>query len=68
VEAAWRYLGTSEGIREGRVNLRDSYARAERGEIWMMNVHISPYSHAATPSTHEKRQRKLLLHAHEIRS
>jgi SsrA-binding protein len=49
------------------VNLRDSYARAQDGEIWMMNVHVSPYSHRGYTDHAEKRQRKLLMHAHEIR-
>jgi SsrA-binding protein len=61
-------LGTEvKAIREGRVNLRDSYARAENGELWMMNVHISPYSHSGYAGHDELRQRKLLLHRHEIR-
>jgi len=61
-------LGTEvKAIREGRVNLRDSYARADEGEIWMMNVHISSYSHRGYADHAEMRQRKLLLHAHEIR-
>jgi SsrA-binding protein len=61
-------LGTEvKAIREGRVNLRDSYARADGGEIWMMNVHISSYSHRGYADHAEMRQRKLLLHAHEIR-
>ena len=39
-------LGTEvKAIREGRVNLRDSFARVEGGEVWIYNVHISPYSH-----------------------
>jgi SsrA-binding protein len=49
------------------VNLRDSYARTESGEVWMMNVHISPYSHRGYADHAEKRQRKLLLHRDEIR-
>jgi SsrA-binding protein len=61
-------LGTEvKAIREGRVNLRDSYARVENGEVWMMNVHISPYSHRGYAEHAEMRQRKLLLHQHEIR-
>ena len=61
-------LGTEvKAIREGRVNLRDSYARVDQGEIWMMNVHISPYSHRGYAQHAEMRQRKLLLHSHEIR-
>jgi SsrA-binding protein len=67
-EAGVALLGTEvKAIREGRVNLRDSYARPQRGEIWMMNVHISPYSHRGYAGHVEKRERKLLLHAHEIR-
>ena len=61
-------LGTEvKAIRENRVNLRDSYARVENGEVWLMNVHISPYSHRGYAEHAEMRQRKLLLHRHEIR-
>ena len=67
-EAGIALLGTEvKGIREGKANLRDSYARAENGELWMMNVHISPYSHSGYAGHDELRQRKLLLHRHEIR-
>ena len=67
-EAGIALLGTEvKAIREGRVNLRDSYARTESGEVWMMNVHISPYSHRGYAEHAETRQRKLLLHRHEIR-
>jgi SsrA-binding protein len=67
-EAGVALLGTEvKAIREGRVNLRDSYARTEGGEVWMMNVHISPYSHRGYADHAETRQRKLLLHRHEIR-
>jgi SsrA-binding protein len=67
-EAGVALLGTEvKAIREGRVNLRDSYARTESGEVWMINVHISPYSHRGYADHAETRQRKLLLHRHEIR-
>jgi SsrA-binding protein len=67
-EAGVSLLGTEvKAIREGRVNLRDSYARVENGEVWMMNVHISPYSHRGSAEHAELRQRKLLLNRHEIR-
>lgn len=67
-EAGVALLGTEvKAIREGRVNLRDSYARIDRGEVWLMNVHISPYSHTGYAHHDERRQRKLLMHAHEIR-
>src|SRR5919108_6014447 len=46
-EAGIALLGTEvKAIREGRVNLRDSFARVENGEVWLQNVHISPYSHS----------------------
>ena len=56
-----------KAIREGRVNLRDSFARLENGEVFVYNVHISPYSHRGSADHAELRQRKLLLHSHEIR-
>jgi SsrA-binding protein len=67
-EAGVALLGTEvKSIREGRINLRDSYARIDNGEVWLMNVHISPYSHRGYASHEEMRQRKLLLHRTEIR-
>jgi SsrA-binding protein len=66
-EAGVALLGTEvKAIREGRVNLRDSFARLDKGEVWLMNVHISPYSHTGYAHHDERRQRKLLLHRHEI--
>jgi SsrA-binding protein len=67
-EAGVVLLGTEvKAIREGRVNLRDSYARLENGEVWLLNVHISPYSHTGYTTHAERRQRKLLMHRDEIR-
>jgi SsrA-binding protein len=67
-EAGVVLLGTEvKSIREGRVNLRDSYARVDKGEVWLMNVHISPYSHRGYAQHAELRERKLLLNRHEIR-
>ena len=66
-EAGVALLGTEvKAIREGRANLRDSFARIDRGEVWLENVHISPYSHRGYAEHAEKRSRKLLLHRHEI--
>lgn len=56
-----------KAIREGRVNLRDSFARVERDEVWLYNVHISPYSHRGYAEHEPTRRRKLLLHRQEIR-
>lgn len=67
-EAGVVLLGTEvKSIREGGVNLRDSYARLDKGEVWLLNVHISSYSHEGSAHHEERRQRKLLLHRHEIR-
>jgi SsrA-binding protein len=67
-EAGVALLGTEvKSIREGSVNLRDSFARIDRGEVWLLNVHIGPYSHTGYSTHEDRRQRKLLLHAHEIR-
>ena len=62
-------LGGTEvkGIREGKANLRDAYARVEKGEVWLYNVHINPYSHRGYVDHDPKRRRKLLLHRAEIR-
>jgi len=61
-------LGTEvKAIREGRANLRDSYARVDKGEIFVHNLHISAYSHSGYASHDELRKRKLLLHLSEIR-
>lgn len=56
-----------KAIREGSVNLRDSFARVEGGEIWMYNVHVNPYSHRGYADHEPTRRRKLLLHRQEIR-
>ncbi len=67
-EAGVVLLGTEvKSIREGRVNLRDSYARIEGGELWVHNIHISPYSHRGYADHDALRRRKLLLHADELR-
>ncbi len=67
-EAGLVLLGTEvKAIREGRVNLRDSYARVEDGEVFLYNVNISPYSHRGYADHEPLRRRKLLLHRNEIR-
>ena len=67
-EAGLVLLGTEvKAIREGRVNLRDSYARVEGGELYLYNVNISPYSHRGYADHEALRRRKLLLHRAEIR-
>ena len=67
-EAGIALLGTEvKAIREGRVNLRDSFGRLDRGEVFLHNVHISPYTHRGYADHSATRPRKLLLHKSEIR-
>jgi SsrA-binding protein len=67
-EAGVALLGTEvKAIREGNVNLRDSYASVEDGEVWILNVHINPYSHRGYADHEPTRRRKLLLKRQEIR-
>lgn len=67
-EAGVVLLGTEiKAIREGRVNLRDSFARLEDGEVFLYNVNISPYSHRGYAEHEPLRRRKLLLRREEIR-
>jgi SsrA-binding protein len=67
-EAGIALVGTEvKAIREGRVNLRDSFARVEDGEVFLYNVNISPYSHRGYAEHEPLRRRKLLLHREEIR-
>jgi SsrA-binding protein len=67
-EAGVVLLGTEvKAIREGRVNLRDSFGRVEAGEVWVYNVHISAYTHRGYADHAPTRRRKLLLRREEIR-
>ena len=56
-----------KSLRAGRANLKDGYAAIEKNEVWLHNVHISPYSHATNTAVDPLRTRKLLLHQREIR-
>ena len=55
-----------KSIREGRCNLKDSYGLIRGGEAWLLNAHISPYSHGNRENHEPTRTRKLLLHQAEI--
>lgn len=55
-----------KSLRDGRANLKDSYARIANGEAILMNVHISPYDPAARANHEATRSRKLLLHRREL--
>ena len=66
-EAGIALTGTEiKSIRDGRVNLRDAFARVQNGELWLHNMHIAEFP-AASQFNHEPtRPRKLLLHKKEI--
>ena len=56
-----------KSLREGKVQLRDAYARVEDGEVWLRGVHVAPYAQSSGFGSHEpERPRKLLLHRREI--
>ncbi|HZT96701.1 MAG TPA: SsrA-binding protein SmpB, partial [Chloroflexota bacterium] len=67
IEAGLVLRGTEiKSIREGRVNLRDAYARVDRGEAWLVNAHIAPYLQGSWTNHEPLRDRKLLLHKSQI--
>lgn len=55
-----------KSIRAGAVNLKDSYCQIKSGEAWVINAHISPYTHGNRSNLESRRTRKLLLHRREI--
>ena len=68
IEAGMVLLGTEvKSLRQGRANLKDSYARVKDGELFLMQSHISPYSHAYYDNHDPDRARKLLVHKREIK-
>lgn len=67
-EAGLVLTGTEiKSVRQGGVNLRDSFARVENGEVWVYNVYISPYEQGNRYNTEPLRPKKLLLNKQEIR-
>ncbi|MGC7871809.1 SsrA-binding protein SmpB [Desulfosporosinus sp. SYSU MS00001] len=67
IEAGIILTGTEiKSIRNGRVNLKDSYAHLDNGEIWVYQMHISPYEQGNRFNHDPLRPRKLLLHRSEI--
>ena len=67
-EAGVALTGTEiKSVRAGRVNLRDGFVQIRNGEAWLLNVHISPYDFGNRENHEPRRERKLLLHRHEIR-
>ncbi|MDR1068099.1 MAG: SsrA-binding protein SmpB [Clostridiales Family XIII bacterium] len=68
LEAGMELTGTEiKSVRAGRVSLKESYARVENGEVFIIGMNISPYSHGNIQNTDPLRTRRLLLHKKEIR-
>lgn len=66
-EAGIALTGTEvKSLREGKANLKESYARIKDGELFLVNAHISPYSCGNIYNHEPKRTRKLLMHKREI--
>ncbi len=66
-EAGMVLTGTEvKSLRAGRGNLKESYARVENGELWLYDMHISPYEQGNRFNHEPKRPRKLLMHKGEI--
>lgn len=67
-EAGIALQGTEvKSIKEGRANLKDSYARVEKGELFLYNMHVSPYDQGNIFNHEPLRTRKLLMHKREIK-
>ena len=67
VEAGIQLTGTEvKAIREGKTNLSDSFCYFKNDELWLKNLHISPYEHGSYANHEAKRERKLLLHRHQL--
>ena len=56
-----------KAVREGKANLTDSYCLFRKDELWVKNMHISAYDHGGSNNHEPRRERKLLLHAHQLR-
>jgi SsrA-binding protein len=67
IEVGIALAGTEvKSLRNGKVQLSDGYAHIAGGELWLENVHISPYVHGNRFNLEDKRKRKLLAHKREI--
>ena len=67
-EAGIALVGTEvKSIRQGKISIKDGYAQVENGEVFLYNVHISPYEQGNIFNRDPLRARKLLLHKNEIR-
>lgn len=66
-EAGLALMGSEvKSLRAGQVSFKDGYVRLRGNEAWLVGVHIAPYENAVHTGHEAERDRKLLLHAHEI--
>lgn len=67
-EAGLELLGTEvKSIREGRINIKESYCRFKGAELFLLKANITPYAHSSFFNHEPDRKRKLLLHKRELR-
>lgn len=67
IEAGMVLVGPEvKSLRQGRASLSDAYAVVRRGELWLVNAHVSPYEQAGRDNPNPRRERKLLAHRAEI--
>jgi SsrA-binding protein len=67
MEAGIQLKGSEvKSLRDGKAQMGDAYAVVDRGEVWLRNLHISPYAPASDQNHDPERPRKLLLHRNEI--
>lgn len=66
-EAGIELVGTEvKSLRKGLANLKDAFAKIEKGQVWLYNCHVSPYDHGNRFNHEPLRKRRLLLHSREI--
>ncbi len=67
-EAGLVLVGTEvKSARGGKVQIKDAYARFKNGELWLIGLHIAPYTHASFENHEPERPRKVLLSRHELK-
>ena len=67
-EAGIALRGTEvKSVRNGRAQINDAFGRVQNGEVWLCGAHIDPYEYGSDNNHEARRERKLLLHQHEIR-
>ncbi len=67
IESGIQFKGAEiKSLRAGRASLKNSFAKIENGQVYIYNLHISPYEYSTSEDIEPKRVRKLLLHKKQI--